>query len=734
MFWMSMPGRYGLLACVAAAVLASAWLANTELAAAFESGKGLTVDRIYDDPSLSGSSPTRLRWAPDGKSVTYLDDASEQEDPPQALWRMEVPSGKKKLLLTEEELVFEDTEVSLSRYVWDDQGKALLLASKGDLFLYRLKEKDLLRLTETDAMESDAKLSPDGSRVAFVRDHDLYSIDIASGEEFRLTEDGGETILNGELDWVYEEEFSLSTGYWWSPDGTYIAFLRFDETGVTRFPLTDFLPVHNEVEWQHYPKAGDDNPVVTVGVVDVAKGSTAWLDTGDDADTYVARVDWVSHGPLVAVQHLNREQDHLRLLFGDPETGATRVVLEEKAETFVNIRDQHFFFEEREAFLWSSERDGWQHLYLYDLEGNELERLTQGEWMVTSLAGVDEKRGRIYFSATEKSPRERHLYRVELGGGGFERLSEAEGTHSMTLSPEGKNYIGRHSSYRHPTKTGIYRSDGKREFWIEENVVEELEDYALSLPEPVTFTGEDGTLFHGEITKPALFTPGEKYPVIVYVYGGPHAQVVRNRWGGSRFLWHQMMAQKGFVIFSMDNRGSFARGKVFEDALYRIMGQVEVADQLQGVEYLKTLPYVDPDRIGVWGWSYGGYMTLLCLMKGGEAFQAGVSVAPVADWRDYDTIYTERYMDRPQDNGEGYEIGSPVTHVDKLAAPLLLVHGTGDDNVHFANSVQLVDKLIGAGKPFELMIYPGRLHGIHDDPARIHLFERMTEFFLENLQ
>jgi dipeptidyl-peptidase-4 len=702
---------------------------------AFESKRELSVERIYGDPPLSGEVPSRIRWRPDGEAVTGLEDETTDGGERNVLWLWEVPSGEKRALLRADDEVLEREggAVSIKEYVWAPDSRRLLLPSGGDLYLYDVEDGSLSRLTETEAEEKDPKFSPDGAWISFVRDNDLFVLEPGTGEERRLTRDGSEEILNGTLDWVYEEEFSFSSAYWWSPDSQSIAYLSLDQSPVSTFPLTDFIPVHNRVTWEHYPKAGDDNSLVRVGVVAVETAGTVWMDLGDDPDIYIPRVCWVPPTGEVAIQRLNRDQTRLDLLFADPESGESRTILTESTDTFINIRDQAHFFEDRERFLWYSERDGWQHLYLYDLAGRLQNRVTSGEWMVTALDRMDEDDDRVYFTATRETPVERHLYRVKLDGSDLERLSDEAGTHASTPSPGGKYYVDEYSSLTHPPRTALHRADGRRSFWIDENPVPELEEYGLSRPEIVTFEAEDGTSFFGRITRPYLFDPAKRYPVIVYVYGGPHAQVVRNRWGRARNLWHLMMAQKGFVVFEMDNRGSFARGKAWEETIFRKMGTLEVEDQLRGVEYLESLPYVDPERIGVWGWSYGGYMTLLCLMKGGGAYKAGVSVAPVTDWKFYDTIYTERYMDRPRDNEEGYEAGAPITHVQGLTAPLLLVHGTGDDNVHFANSVALVDELIEAGKDFDLMIYPGRLHGIRDDEARMHLFRRITAFFLEHL-
>jgi len=474
-----------------------------------------------------------------------------------------------------------------------------------------------------------------------------------------------------------------------------------------------------------------------VGVVPVAGGSTRWMDTGGDRNVYLARVDWLRDSKRLAIQRLNRAQNKLELLFANAADGHAQAVLTGQDKYWINVRDDLYFFADGRRFLWSSERDAYRHLYLYDLSGELLKQLTSGAWEVTALAGVDERQGAVYFQATEKSPIERHLYRVGLDGGAMARLTRQNGTHNVTLAPGAAHYLDTYSNAMTPPRQDVYRTDAGEasspQWTLDENRVPELASYGLQPVGFFTVPGADGTALHAMIIKPPGFDASRKYPVLVYIYGGPHSQVVRDAWGRASFLWHQLMAQKGYIIFAVDNRGMAGRGHAFETPLYHRMGEVELADQLAGVAYLKSLPYVDRARIGIWGWSYGGYMTCYTMMNAADVFKAGFAGSPVTDWRQYDTIYTERYMGLPQENAEGYKRSSPVTHVAKLKGKLLIAAGTGDDNVHFANTVELSEQLVQAGRYAEILIYPGRGHGISDPAASLHLFRRVTQFFLDNL-
>ncbi len=714
--------------------------------APLQAGKPLTVERIYGQPSLSGSLTPGVQWRPDGKVLTYLERRGQGAEAEMELWTLDVESGHRSVLVSAETLrnllprpaTPETQRTGLGRqtpqrYFWSPTAEGILFAAPQALYWYDLKSKTAKPLISSDSALGDPKVSPDGRWVSFVRDHDLWLVETATGQQRRLTQGGREELRNGELDWVYPEELGIRTAYWWSPDASRIAFLQMDERPVTRYPLVDLLSYTGETEWMRYPKAGEANPIVRVGVVSLAGGELRWMDLGQDADIYIPRVHWLPDGKRLAIQRLNRNQTRLELLIAEAESGRSRVLLVEEDPHWINVHDDLYFFADGERFLWSSERSGYRHLYLYRMDGTLLQQLTRGEWEVSGLSGVDEARGLVYFVATEKSPLERHLYRVGVDGSGFVRVTGAEGTHGIQLAPTAEYFLDTYSNAMTPPRQDLYRADGTRLHVLNENRVEELAEYRLQPVEFLTLRAADGTALYAMTIKPAGFDAKRKYPVLMHLYGGPHGQVVRKAWGGTNFLWHQMMAQKGFLIFILDNRGMAGRGHVFETPIHRGMGEVELTDQLVGVEYLKSLPYVDAGRIGIWGWSYGGYMTLYAMFNAPDVFKAGFAGAPVTDWRQYDTIYTERYMKRPQDNPEGYRRSSPVNQAGQLKGKLLIAHGTADDNVHYANTVQLQEQLIRNGRYAEILVYPGRGHGISDPRARIHLFRRVTQFFEENL-
>jgi len=613
---------------------------------------------------------------------------------------------------------------------WSADGRQLLLLVDGDVFLWTELTNELKQLTSTPVAERDPKLSPDGSRVGFRRGNDLYVVEIVSGRETRLTHDGSETLWNGRLDWVYPEELDLSTAWWWSPDSKQIAYLQFDVAPVAVYGHVDHLPVEAVSEPQRYPKAGTPNSDVRCGVVSAEGGRTRWMDYGEIRDHLLTHIYWTPDSKRVVAHRLNRVQDHLRILAADAATGRATLLHEEKDPHWVNLSgDLHFLDDGR--FLRLSEKDGgFRHIYLHRADGKEAARLTRGEWEVASIACVDAKAGQVYYIAAEASPLERHLYRVDLDGRNKSRLSPAAGTYSAAFSPACDAYLESHSSLESPSRSVLRRAGGEEiAVWREANR-KPMEEYDIRPTELHKFKGPDGTEFHGRLIKPAGFVPGKKYPAVVMVYGGPHAQSVRNAYAG--LSWDQVLAHKGFVIWQMDNRGSAGRGHAFEAPVYRRMGKVELEDQLVGVKYLVSLGFTDPERIGVNGWSYGGYMTLYCLLHAPETFKAGIAGAAVTDWRNYDTIYTERYMGLPQENEEGYKLSAPVNAAANLKGRLLLIHNLGDDNVLFANALQMMNALQQAGKQFDTLIYPQKSHGVTGKAQR-HMRERMTEFFVEAL-
>jgi dipeptidyl-peptidase 4 len=728
-----------------AVVLACVALLSSGNLCAQEQNGVLSIKKIYGQPGLDGRLYRGVQWAPDGKTVTFFEVKGTEKDTRTELWALDVASGQRRLLVSAEKLetVLPEKKTPqtqatglgrhpASQYIWAPNGEQLLFVGPNSLSWFDLKTRGARTLLQGKEAIADVKISPDGKLVSFVREHNLFVVNGADGKERAITRGGSEKVRKGELDWVYPEELDLKTAYWWSPDSSKIAFLEMDESKVTKFPLVDFASFAGDAEEERYPIAGGNNPVVHVYVASVNGGKAAMMDTGSETNQYIPRVAWLRDSKRVAIERLNRPQTQLDLLIAGAETGKSSVVLTEKDLYWINVSDDLYFLKDGKRFLWSSERSGYRHLYLYGMDGKEEAQLTKGNWEVTAVEVVDEAKGIVYFNATEKSPMERHLYRVGLDGTGLERVTKQEGVHTVQLSPDASAFVDSYSNAITPPQQWVSKMENAR-IALNENKVAELAEYKLSPPEFISVKTHDGMDLNAWMIKPVNFDPAKKYPVLIYTYGGPHAQVVMNQWGGPTFLWHEMMAQKGFVIFALDNRGSAGRGHLFEEPIHFRFGAQEMSDQRDGVAWLKQQPWVDAKRIGIWGWSYGGHMTLHAMFEDIEDFKAGFAGGPVTDWHYYDTIYTERYLGLLPQNEESYQESSPIENAGKLRGKLLIAHGTEDDNVHFANTLALVDKLIEKGKDVEVLPFPGRGHGVSDAPARIFLMNRVTQFFVENL-
>jgi dipeptidyl-peptidase 4 len=718
-------------------------------------GKKLTVERIYSGPSLSGTLVHGIEWTPDGKRVTYFQRTGSGRNAATDLWAMDAVSGQKSVLvsakmlgsLLEPEKQKATQATGLGRatpqdYQWAPDGKAILFVSDSELVWLDLASMTPKQLIKTEDEIEDPRLSPDGKWVSFVQNFNLWTLNIASGEKKQITQGGSEEILKGKLDWVYPEELSSRTAYWWSPDSTHIAYFEMDERPVMKYAIYDMSSDIGGITTTRYPQAGEPNPIVRVGVIPASGGETKWMDTGADTNVYIARVNWLPNSSQILIQRLNRAQTRLDLLLCDPATGASKSILIEEDPYWINVSDDLYFFSDSQRFLWSSERDNFRLIYLYDINGKLLKQVTTGDWNVTSTEGfgpratnglaVDEARGDVFFHSNKENPTQTQLYRVSLKDGVVKQITQDAGTHEAEFSPDVSAFVELFSTAATPPRQSLHRADGKLVATILENKVPELDDYQLPKTEFTTVKTADGTTLYASIIKPSDFDAAKKYPVLVEVYGGPGAQSVKDQWDPSKF-WSKMMAQHGYIIWSLDNRGSLGRGHKFETPIYHHFGKLELDDQVTGVNYLKSLPYVDDKRIGVWGWSYGGYMTLQALFHASDVFKTGVAVAPVTDWRLYDTIYTERYMGLPKDNAESYRDSSPANFTQNLKGKLLVAHGTGDDNVHFANTALLLNKFIDADKYPELMIFPGRGHPMSDRAAQVDLFNHIEQFLLNNL-
>jgi dipeptidyl-peptidase 4 len=743
---MTLQCRRSYFSVLLVAVFLSTFFSPSSMAQQATAGKALTVERIYSQPSLSGRLTRGLAWTPDGKRLSYFETKGLGKEAKTELWAMDAVSGERRLLVAADKLeTILPAETSRptqatglgrrapAQYQWAPDGAGILFQGPAALAWLDVKSQTGRTLVSGTAAITDPRISPDGGYVSFVRDHNVWVVNLADGKERAITRGGTEEIRKGELDWVYPEELDCKAGYWWAPDSSAIAYLEMDERRVSQYPLVDFSSPSGEAEMERYPAAGGANPIVRVFVAPLNGGESRVMDIGAETDIYIPRVNWLTDSKHVAIQRLNRTQTTLELLIADTSTGKSSAVLTQSDSNWVNISDDLYFLKDGKRFLWSSERTGFRHLYLYDLEGKQLAQLSKGEWEISAVDAVDEAKGLVYFTAAEKSPLERHVYRVEFDGTGFTRLTHDDGTHAATFAPNAAAFYDTYSNAATPARQDLYRATGSRVATINENKIAELADYHLSPMEFVTVKSRDGVQLNASIIKPPNFDAQRKYPVLVYTYGGPHAQVVRNAWGGANFLWHELMAQKGYIIFSLDNRGSAGRGHAFETPLHFRMGAQELSDQREGVQYLKSLPYVDANRIGIWGWSYGGHMTLHAMFEAGDDFKVGFAGGPVTDWRYYDSIYTERYLGLPQKNEKGYQDSSPVKYAAQLKGKLMIAHGTGDDNVHFANTLSVINDLIEAGKYVEVLAFPGRGHGVSDPPARRVLMQRVTQFFIDNL-
>jgi dipeptidyl-peptidase-4 len=629
------------------------------------------------------------------------------------------------------EFNWENRRVREQAIQWSADGKRILVVSKGDIFLWDEAAGKAETLVRTPVNERDPKLSPDGSKVAFRRGHELYAYDIQSKKETRLTHDASATLWNGELDWVYPEELDLGTAWWWSPDSKSIAYMQFDVSREPMYPHGDHLQMAAVSEPQRYPKAGAPNADVRLGVVSATGGQTNWMDLGETREFLLARVHWTPDSKSLIAHRLNRIQNHLWVLAADVKTGRPRLLIEETDPQWININDDFELLSDGRILRSSEKGEGFRHLYLHDAAGKQTARLTKGDWEVTGIACVDEPAKRVFYTSSEESPLERQLWVVGMNGKDKKRVTEGAGSHTVSMSPKCDAFLDSYSNLESPSRGTLRKADGSEIAVWREADTKTAAEYDIQKTEIHEFKGADGTKFYGRLIKPAGFDPSKKYPAVMQVYGGPHAQSVRNSYAG--LGWDQVLAHQGFVVWQMDNRGSFGRGHGFEAPVHRQLGKVEVADQKEGVNYLIGLGFVNAERIGVQGWSYGGYMTLMCLLHAPEVFKAGIAGASVTDWRNYDTIYTERYMGLPSDNEEGYKAGSPVTAAANLKGKLLLVHNIQDDNVLFGNALQMMNAFQLAGKPFDTLIYPQKSHGV-TGRAATHMRQQQLDFLNEALK
>jgi dipeptidyl-peptidase-4 len=621
-------------------------------------------------------------------------------------------------------------------YVFAPDHTALLVTVGDDLFHWAFDTARVTRLTSTPGLEDEVTFSPDGRLVAFARDHNLYVVDL-QGRERALTTDGHSQLLNGRLDWVYQEEIygrGTHRAYWWSPDGSRIAFLQLDEAPVPEFTVVDHIPYRQGAEITDYPKAGDPNPEVQLGVVRATGGDVLWVDTSKYAvaDHLIVNVDWTPDSREVVFQVQDREQTWLDLNLGAAAKGTTSTILRETTKAWVSALGAPIWLKDG-TFLWLSERDGWQHLYRYRRDGTLVGRVTSGDWECDIVYGVDEAAGLVYFAGTERSHIGRDVYRVKLDGSGLTRLTERAGTTSASFSPGLRMFVGTWSDVNTPHQARLHRADGTEVRLIDANEVQALKEYKLSKPEFVQVKTRDGFTLEAMLIKPVGFDPSRKYPVYQHTYAGPHAPQVRNSWGGTTMMYHHLLAQRGIAVWICDNRSASGKGAQSAWVAYKRLGETELADIEECLDYLKQQPWVDGSRLGINGWSYGGFMVSYALTHS-KSFAMGIAGGSVTDWRDYDSIYTERFMLLPQNNPDGYARTAPRHAAKNLHGELLLLHGLMDDNVHVQNTIQFAYELQKAGKPFEMMLYPKSRHGVTDPQLMKHMREKMLEFTLRTLK
>ncbi|MGE0454843.1 MAG: S9 family peptidase [Vicinamibacteria bacterium] len=731
---------------------ALALLAAVAIAPAAGAQQPLTLDDVYDPQKKAdwaGQAPTGLVWASDTHYVHFRPEAGGGPRAAGDWLRVEALSGKSAPLFDAAAFEAGLTRVPgasavearrLARskeLVWNDAYTALVVELVGDLWHWRPGQDRPTRLTATPGREEQAGFSPDGTLLAFVRENDLYVVELSSQREVRLTRDGSADVLNGRLDWVYEEEIygrGKPRGYWWSPDSRMLAFLRLDERDVPRYTLVDDRTTRPLVESWPYPKAGDANAQVRLATVAAAGGPPSFVDLSSYANSEILVVDvsWTPDSQQVVYQVQDREQTWLDLLTAGPGNGSPRRLFRETTRAWVDNNGSPRWLERGASFLWFSERSGFKHLYHYKADGSLIRQLTDGRWEARTLHGVDEKAGLVYFSGTERSPIGGDVYRIKLDGSGLQRLSERAGTHAASFNPSLGLYLDSWSDAMTATQARLHRADGTLARVVSDAPLAALSRFRLSKPEFLQVKTRDGFEMEAMLIKPPDFHPSRKYPVYQHTYGGPHSQQVKDAWGGATFAYHQLLAQKGIVVWICDNRTASGKGAESTWPGYQRLGELELQDVEDGLAWLRQQPWVDAERIGINGWSYGGFMVSYALTHS-KSFAMGIAGGPVTDWRNYDSVYTERYMRTPQSNPDGYRRTAPQAAAADLHGRLLLVHGQIDDNVHPQNTLQFAYALQQAGKPFRMMFYPRSRHGVTDPAQLKHLRGTMLAFVEETL-
>lgn len=712
-----------------------------------DSLKNITLKDIWSNYSFSARSVRGMKSLNNGKEYTRIKKGS-------IVVYDYLTGDSVTTLVSAKDLIPEgdETPIKVRSFSMNNDENMFLFPTKSES-IYRHSSKSeyliwssissTLTPLSKDGKQQLADFSPMGNKVAFVRENNIFVKDITSGAETKVTTDGSRNhVINGTCDWVYEEEFGFTKAFFWSPDGSKIAYYRFDESKVREYTITKYGELYPDWETYKYPKAGEDNSLVEIYVYDIVTGISTKMDIGTETDQYIPQIKWTNDPNVLAIQRLNRLQNHLDILLANATSGNSRLMYSEDNDYYIDITDNLTFLSDNKYFIMTSEGDGYNHIYLYNIDGSLKKQLTSGNWDVTSVYGWDKDNKYVYYQSAESSPLNRDIYRVNLKGKRT-KVSMKEGWNSASFSKNYSYFINNFSTIETPPVYTINLSNGKEVRVIEDNarLMEKLANYKISKSEFFTFSTPEITMPDGSQVElnawkilPVDFDASKKYPVLLTIYGGPGSQTVKNSWGSMNYMWYQMLAENGIMIISVDNRGTGSRGELFKKMTYLELGKYETLDYIETAKYLSSLPYVDKDKIGIFGWSYGGFMASNALFQGAEYFNTAIAVAPVTSWRYYDNIYTERFMRKPQDNPDGYDNNSPINHVEKLKGNYLLVHGGADDNVHPQNTMDLFSALVKADKQFDFMLYPNKNHGIYGGNTRYHLFKKMTDFLYKNLK
>lgn len=703
--------------------------------------QSLNLEDIWLSGKYSSQGVRGFSAMNDGESYVQID--ADKERNLLEINRYSIKEGTRiETLVSNAELTDSDgSRLNIRNFIFsDDESMVMFLTDIQSIYRHSYSAKfHVLDRKSGKVYHSEkgvryATFSPDGKKVAYVDANNLFILDLATEQTTQVTNDGkNNAIINGAVDWVYEEEFSMSRGFEWSNDGAYIAYYRFDESGVKEFSMDIYGRLYPDQEVWKYPKAGEANSVVHVYTYSLANNKSVQCATGDNDDIYLPRIKWTDKANTLSIQRLNRLQNHWEILFADAASGKTEVVYEEKNAAYIDITDNLDF--NKGSFIFSSERSGYNHLYQYDYAKKSLKAITKGNWDVDAYYGFDQKKGLVFCSAADETAIERNLYAVNIKNGKMAKLNTQSGWNTASFTKGFNYFLHNYSNATTPSTYTLRKADGKQVRVLEENFMlkEALKAANLGSIEFNTLTTDSGVTLNYSMIKPADFDANKKYPVLMYVYGGPGSQTVKNQWQGSYYLWFNYLTQNGYIVVSVDNRGTGARGEAFKKSTYLELGKYEIEDQIAAAQTLGRLSYVDETRMGIWGWSFGGYMASLGISKGAETFRCAVAVAPVTNWRYYDNIYTERFMRTPQENGVSYDANSPINHVDKVKGHYLIVHGTADDNVHFQNTVEMLDAMIQRNVKFDSEFYPNKNHGIGGGVTRLHLFNRISSFLFANL-